>query len=69
MTSPMAPFLDVGSMAFDNPEKFGYKLRARTLEEHRAPVGKLQRAGAVLVERDLDDLFLGYPVVYEVLPE
>ena len=36
MTSPMAPFLDVGSMAFDNPEKFGYKLRARTLEEHRA---------------------------------
>ena len=35
-SSPMAPFLDVGSMVFDNPEKYGYKLRAKTLEEHRA---------------------------------
>ena len=36
MTSPMAPLLDVGSIAFDNPERYGYRLRARTLEEHRA---------------------------------
>lgn len=35
MTSPMAPFLDVGSIAFDNPEKYGYKLRAKSFEEHR----------------------------------
>lgn len=35
MTSPMAPFLDVGSIAFDNPEHYDYKLRARTFEEHR----------------------------------
>ncbi len=35
-TAPMAPFLDVGSLAFDNPERYGYRLRARTLEEHRA---------------------------------
>jgi len=34
-TSPMAPFLDPGSMVFENPEKFGYTLRCRTLEEHR----------------------------------
>ena len=33
--SPMAPFLDVGSRAFDDPERFGYRLRARTLQEHR----------------------------------
>ncbi|MEN6430894.1 MAG: TIGR04190 family B12-binding domain/radical SAM domain protein, partial [Coriobacteriales bacterium] len=33
--SPMAPFLDPGSMVFDNPEAYGYTLRARTLEEHR----------------------------------
>ena len=33
--SPMAPFLDPGSRAFENPEKFGYRLFARTLEEHR----------------------------------
>lgn len=33
--SPMAPFLDVGSRAFEEPEKHGYKLFARTLEEHR----------------------------------
>lgn len=34
-TSPMAPFLDPGSMVFENPEEFGYTLRCRTLEEHR----------------------------------
>ncbi len=33
--SPMAPFLDPGSRAFDNPSEYGYTLRARTLEEHR----------------------------------
>ncbi len=33
--SPMAPFLDPGSKAFDDPESYGYTLRARTLEEHR----------------------------------
>lgn len=33
--APLAPFLDPGSPAFEDPEKFGYKLRARTLEEHR----------------------------------
>jgi B12-binding domain/radical SAM domain protein len=34
-TAPLAPFLDPGSMAFENPEKYGYRLFARTLEEHR----------------------------------
>jgi B12-binding domain/radical SAM domain protein len=33
--SPMAPFLDPGSRVFDDPEKYGYTLKARTLEEHR----------------------------------
>jgi len=33
--SPMAPFLDVGSRVFDDPDAFGYRLRARTVEEHR----------------------------------
>lgn len=33
--SPMAPFLDPGSRVFDNPDQYGYTLRARTLEEHR----------------------------------
>ncbi len=32
--SPMAPFLDPGSRAFENPGKFGYKLLFRTLKEH-----------------------------------
>lgn len=35
-TSPLAPFLDPGSMAFESPERFGYRLFARTLEEHRS---------------------------------
>ena len=33
--SPMAPFLDPGSRAFEEPEKHGYRMFARTLEEHR----------------------------------
>jgi B12-binding domain/radical SAM domain protein len=34
-TSPMAPFLDPGSIAFEDPATHGYTLRAKTLEEHR----------------------------------
>ncbi|MBE0416956.1 MAG: TIGR04190 family B12-binding domain/radical SAM domain protein [Coriobacteriia bacterium] len=34
-SSPMAPFLDPGSMAYDNPAKYGYTRLADTLEEHR----------------------------------
>ncbi|MFA5844950.1 MAG: TIGR04190 family B12-binding domain/radical SAM domain protein [Coriobacteriia bacterium] len=33
--SPMAPFLDPGSMAYDDPARFGYRRLADTLEEHR----------------------------------
>ncbi len=33
--SPLAPFLDPGSLAFENPERYGYRLFHRTLEEHR----------------------------------
>ena len=33
--SPLAPFLDPGSRAFENPDRHGYKLFCRTLEEHR----------------------------------
>lgn len=33
--SPLAPFVDPGSRAFEEPEKHGYRLFARTLAEHR----------------------------------
>jgi hypothetical protein len=33
--SPLGPFLDPGSAAFVEPERLGYRLFARTLEEHR----------------------------------
>jgi B12-binding domain/radical SAM domain protein len=33
--SPLAPFLDPGGPAFERPERHGYRLLARTLEEHR----------------------------------
>jgi hypothetical protein len=33
--APFAPFVDPGSRAFENPEKWGYRFFARTLEEHR----------------------------------
>lgn len=33
--SPMGPFLDPGSRGFEEPERFGYRLFAKSLEEHR----------------------------------
>ena len=33
--APLAPFLDPGSAAFERPAEHGYRLRFRTLEEHR----------------------------------
>lgn len=33
--APLAPFLDPGSPAFENPDKFGYRLHCHTLEDHR----------------------------------
>ncbi|SDC80476.1 MULTISPECIES: TIGR04190 family B12-binding domain/radical SAM domain protein [unclassified Candidatus Frackibacter] len=33
--SPMGPFLDPGSLAFEHPEKMGYKKLAHTLDDHR----------------------------------
>ena len=33
--SPLAPFLDPGSRAFEDPQRHGYRLHCRTLDEHR----------------------------------
>jgi radical SAM superfamily enzyme YgiQ (UPF0313 family) len=33
---PLSPFLDPGSPAFENPDKYGYRIIHRTLAEHRA---------------------------------
>jgi len=33
--SPLSPFLDPGSLAFEKPKKFGYKIFYKTLEQHR----------------------------------
>ena len=34
-TSPLAPFLDPGSRAYEQADRFGYMRHARTLEDHR----------------------------------
>ena len=34
-TAPISPFLDPGSLAFENPERYGYRLLLHGLEEHR----------------------------------
>jgi B12-binding domain/radical SAM domain protein len=34
--TPMAPFIDPGSDGFERPESLGYRIRARTLADHRA---------------------------------
>jgi len=33
--APISPFLDPGSLAFENPERHGYRVLSRSLEEHR----------------------------------
>ena len=33
--APLSPFVDPGSLVFEHPELYGYRLRFRTLEEHR----------------------------------
>lgn len=33
--SPLAPFLDPGSLAFEHPERYGYRLLYSSLEQHR----------------------------------
>ncbi len=33
--APLAPFLDPGSLGFEQPERYGYRILFRTLEEHR----------------------------------
>ncbi len=33
--SPLAPFLDPGSLGFEHPERYGYRILFRRLEEHR----------------------------------
>lgn len=33
--APLAPFVDPGSLAFEFPDRYGYRLLCRTLEEHR----------------------------------
>ncbi len=33
--APLSPFLDPGSPAFEQPERYGYHLQFRTLKEHR----------------------------------
>lgn len=35
MISPLAPFVDPGSQAFENPGAYGYRLLFHTFEEHR----------------------------------
>lgn len=33
--SPLSPFLDPGSLAFEDPQRYGYRLFYKTVEEHR----------------------------------
>ena len=33
--APLSPFLDPGSLGFEQPERYGYRILLRTVEEHR----------------------------------
>ena len=39
-TAPISPFLDPGSLAFEHPDSFGYRLLCKTVEEHRQAITK-----------------------------
>jgi radical SAM superfamily enzyme YgiQ (UPF0313 family) len=34
-TAPLSPFIDPGSLGFEHPERYGYRILFRALEEHR----------------------------------
>ena len=53
--APMTPFLDPGSIAFDNPSSYGYRLRARSLEEH---VALVESAGDWLELMNYEHLYM-----------
>ncbi|RLG61270.1 TIGR04190 family B12-binding domain/radical SAM domain protein [Candidatus Geothermarchaeota archaeon] len=38
--APLAPFIDPGSKVYANPERYGYKLFFKSLEEHRTAIEK-----------------------------
>lgn len=49
--SPLSPFLDPGSRAFEDPS-FGYQVRYRTLEEHRQALTQLSWKDMLSFETD-----------------
>ena len=59
--APFAPFVDPGSRAFEEPEKWGYRLRARTLEDHRRLLDSpsLHTADLLGIEAVTSDLSVG----------
>lgn len=38
--APLAPFVDPGSLAFEKPQYYGYRITARTIEEHKEHIMK-----------------------------
>jgi clorobiocin biosynthesis protein CloN6 len=59
---PMVPFLDPGSRFFEEPERHGYRIFHRTLEEHRRAMveplwhGRLNYETRWLTRRQLQDV-------------
>ena len=47
---PMTPFLDPGSNYFEEPEKYGYKLFYKTVEDHRRAMMQPSLAGRINYE-------------------
>lgn len=38
--APLAPFVDPGSLAFEKPQYYGYRITARSIEEHKEHITK-----------------------------
>lgn len=66
---PMLPFLDPGSTFYQHPEKYGYKIFYKTLEEHRRAIESMNWKNRLNYETDCmsrDDLVI---VTYEAIAE
>jgi clorobiocin biosynthesis protein CloN6 len=73
MICPMIPFLDPGSSFFEDPEKYGYRLYHKTLEEHRfamtraSIINRINYETKMLTREDL--VRVGYKAVRRLMEE
>ena len=71
MICPMIPFLDPGSNIFENPDRYGYRLFYRTVEEHRRGMERASIINRINYEtkwlRRQDLVYVGYKAMRQLM--